>query len=768
MDSLSKVNDTSSLQLWREQLNQVKNSMKEIMIANNLVEQEGVQSFQQLMAITKLYNKMLIGAAKAKTPEEKSVYEQEANNALIEQQRILQGITLTKEQQAKFDELEIERTRQINLIQAQQTGRQKQIHDTQVEAEIIRRLIELYEQLGRAQFLGNAQGAAAIRQQIGAERANLSSVDYATDMKFQHAKDKGYNAEQTKAENVALKEQEGIINRLNTLYQEYGVLVERASATSGTNLGAQIADEAAAKLAEIQTLMASLKGGVTPELQQGFDEAFDRGKAIESAKQYEAIAKRADQDEATRLKNIANLEKEIGKLRAEVDSTTNTEVKNALEQEIQLRKDLIALQQQGLAMDAQDEAYYRQLYALRTKQAKSGINQDRRDQATIFKEEIKEAQRQAGLSKSKSAESKAVETLVSASQIQGITPEQQANLNAYQSKILELRNTIASFPKDGVASEVQKNQLIAQRLEVDAYTKEIQELIANYERLSGENAQVLGTSTLGLGASTDAYQQELTQTIMAQTKGRAQIKAYDAETRTLTYTLKTGRGEFTQYAASVRQADGALVSVRGTTTKAMGVFESIGKKIKEYSYYFTGSMMIYRVIAWVREGITAVTEIDKALTELKKVTDETEASYDRFLNTASKTSERIGTTIADFTQATATFAKLGYDMTTASAMAEAATVYQNVGDGIESADAAAESIISTIKGFNLEASESMRIVDRFNEVGNRFSVTSKGIGDALQRSASALSSAGNTLDESIGLITAANEVVNLCHVAIVI
>ena len=42
---------------------------------------------------------------------------------------------------------------------------------------------------------------------------------------------------------------------------------------------------------------------------------------------------------------------------------------------------------------------------------------------------------------------------------------------------------------------------------------------------------------------------------------------------------------------------------------------------------------------------------------------------------------------------------------------------------------------------------------------NRFAITSKGIGDALQRSASALSAAGNTIDESIGLITAANTVV---------
>lgn len=42
---------------------------------------------------------------------------------------------------------------------------------------------------------------------------------------------------------------------------------------------------------------------------------------------------------------------------------------------------------------------------------------------------------------------------------------------------------------------------------------------------------------------------------------------------------------------------------------------------------------------------------------------------------------------------------------------------------------------------------------------NNFAISSSGIGQALLRSASAMSEAGNTIDESIGLITAANSVV---------
>ena len=44
--------------------------------------------------------------------------------------------------------------------------------------------------------------------------------------------------------------------------------------------------------------------------------------------------------------------------------------------------------------------------------------------------------------------------------------------------------------------------------------------------------------------------------------------------------------------------------------------------------------------------------------------------------------------------------------------------------------------------------------------GNKFAITSRGIGEALRLSASALNEGGNSLDESIALITAANEVVN--------
>lgn len=64
-----------------------------------------------------------------------------------------------------------------------------------------------------------------------------------------------------------------------------------------------------------------------------------------------------------------------------------------------------------------------------------------------------------------------------------------------------------------------------------------------------------------------------------------------------------------------------------------------------------------------------------------------------------------------------------------------------------------------MKAFGIEAENAMQIVDKFNEIGNNFAISSTGIGEALQRSASALAAAGNSIDESVALITAANSVI---------
>lgn len=83
------------------------------------------------------------------------------------------------------------------------------------------------------------------------------------------------------------------------------------------------------------------------------------------------------------------------------------------------------------------------------------------------------------------------------------------------------------------------------------------------------------------------------------------------------------------------------------------------KKFNSIMQYLTMTMSIHQVLAQLRQGVQYIKEIDLALTELRKVTDETEESYERFLETASKTAEKVGSTIQKVVSSTADWARLG-------------------------------------------------------------------------------------------------------------
>lgn len=183
----------------------------------------------------------------------------------------------------------------------------------------------------------------------------------------------------------------------------------------------------------------------------------------------------------------------------------------------------------------------------------------------------------------------------------------------------------------------------------------------------------------------------------------------------------------------------------GGATKAIDLLKKIG--------------VFQKAVETMRKMVDAIRDIDSAMTELKKVTDLTDAAYDAMYEKSAKIAREIGAAVSDTINSTADFARLGFSPEDSSALAEAALLYKNVGDGVSDISTATQSLISTMKAFKIEAADAMMIVDAFNEVGNNFAISSTGIGDALQKSAAALFAAGSTMEESIGLVAAMNAVI---------
>lgn len=221
------------------------------------------------------------------------------------------------------------------------------------------------------------------------------------------------------------------------------------------------------------------------------------------------------------------------------------------------------------------------------------------------------------------------------------------------------------------------------------------------------------------------------------------------------------------FVGTENKANQMFVSLTNQIRQAGGEAETLGQKIRRifgeklgYGIIASAAMMARRSL---QQMYNNVVKIDTAMTELKKVTNETDTAYKKFLDGSAERAQKLGAKISDVVTATADFARLGYNLEDASILSDTATIYKNVGDGISDINSASESIISTMKAFGYEASDAMSIVDKFNEVGNNYAISSKGVGDALLNSASAMAAANNTLDETIALSTAANTVVSLCH-----
>ena len=564
----------------------------------------------------------------------------------------------------------------------------------------IGKLISQYEKLGQLQARAETSGAFVDREKYEQLNREVQSETEILNLREEQNSEL-LEALQTHQENAYISEKDiEYAKEQKRLFAEYVSLVKQIGKLDGI-INSDTADTISKLNAQTEKdALMRLADDIRPQLDLTREDLISAGAASMAGEEASSITQRQKA-----LVDLERQHKELGKLQAQEAHTQAT----ALQKKIDAQHVVLQLTQEEL------DALTKITEEARQDTLNKQTDKDVKKQAANAK---KLAQREAMLGKTGNAVGRAESTWLSAVGIEDELPDGfMADIEDYYQKLDALRKKHQELKNSDIISEEQKKDIIAQTMSVNKMTDEISELVAEYHRLSGDNATVIGANTLDSGAGLGAYEQQLKQAVATATNGKAQIKNFDAATKTLTYTVKTGKNEFTEYTAAVRHLDGQLVSVRGTTKRTETFFEATARKMRELTSYFSGMAVFNRVGQELRRGIQYVREIDDALVELRKVTDETAETYDQFLQTAAKTGEKLGATIAEVTEATSTFAKLGYTIEQSTEMAEAALVYKNVGDNIASTEDAADSIISTLKGFGLESSETMRIVDRFNEVG---------------------------------------------------
>ena len=186
----------------------------------------------------------------------------------------------------------------------------------------------------------------------------------------------------------------------------------------------------------------------------------------------------------------------------------------------------------------------------------------------------------------------------------------------------------------------------------------------------------------------------------------------------------------------------------------LSFFDGIKEQAKKFTQWVSVTSVVMEGIRIGKDMIQDVRELDDSLLELTKVSDLSVEGLENVTNQAYKLGEKVARTGREVIDATTEFKRAGFDMQQSMDMAESAMVMTNVAENITDTADAAGTLISVLKGFNMDASETMTIVDKINQVSNTSPIGFDNIAEGLERTAGTMAQSGNTIDQTIGLITA--------------
>lgn len=235
------------------------------------------------------------------------------------------------------------------------------------------------------------------------------------------------------------------------------------------------------------------------------------------------------------------------------------------------------------------------------------------------------------------------------------------------------------------------------------------------------------------------------------------MKVYRTEIEQMNASLRNPNLSLDQY----KQINTQFQNIKLNAREAGLLGKSLGNSFKEAAGSFTSWITVTGTIMLAVNSLKkmkdAVFDVNTAMTNLYKVTDETSSRYSIFLKNANKSAQELGQSVSNLVEQTANWAKLGYGIDQASQLAKISSIYANVGE-VDN-NTAVSDLVTAMKAFNIESSKSITIVDSLNKLGNEFATDSASLGEGLKNSASSLKLAGNDINQTLAMLTGGTEIV---------
>lgn len=396
------------------------------------------------------------------------------------------------------------------------------------------------------------------------------------------------------------------------------------------------------------------------------------------------------------------------------------------------------------------------------------------NQATINADDVQTIERYNAAMKGAISVSQAyAETIQSKKSINNVLKDglKDEIKNVRDSYVNQLNNTISNFDRiintgtkvpefsntvDSLRAKVAELSNLEFRIDSDDDIKKLQELLSLIEQIKAE------LSSVKFDFASDASITKLEQRIndFAAKNERAMSDSTlraSYENILNSFNSNKGRGYFSK--GEIGELEAGMNSLNAATVKAgktgASLFSEWQSRMKNLGLYLASFASFYDIINMFREGVQTIRDLDTAFVEMQKVSNESLSTLKEFQNLSFDLGDDVGTTGEQIMQSTADWMRLGESLQEAQESAQTSNVLLNVSE-FENIDEATKSLTSVSQAYkDLDKTD---IVDKLNNIGNNFSISTDGLASALQRSASALVTAGNDIDEANALITAGNQV----------
>lgn len=294
--------------------------------------------------------------------------------------------------------------------------------------------------------------------------------------------------------------------------------------------------------------------------------------------------------------------------------------------------------------------------------------------------------------------------------------------------------------------------------EIKGFQDTLREIVATAQKYRGNISDAINVGQVSSGfasarADMEAYVNSLNNSSVA-------IQKFNNNELEMTYTLRTADNMLETHVVSVDRT-GAIYDQLANSTKYLNPLQQalngLGTKFREIFNYVIASTSIYEVINMVKQAVSMITEMDTAMTNLRKVAEGTTEQFNSFKDASFGIAKQTGSTATSVVDAATEWARLGYSLEDSSKLAQTSIVYSNVGE-LDAATATTD-LVSALKAFDIEAENAMHVVDVMNEIGNNYAISSAQIGEVLEKSSSSLAVSGDDLEHVTAMAAAMNEVI---------